>query len=72
MRSKSMGKRKEEGSGDKKAYKKSKKDVWQTEGDLVRESKAFEDYYRLQQIVPEEEFDAFMSVLVFPSGCDYR
>lgn len=70
-----MGKRKEEGSGDKKTYKtykKSKKNVWQTDGDLVRENKAFEDYYRLQKIVPEEEFDAFLSVLVFLGECDYQ
>lgn len=49
-----------------KKQKKRKADVWQGEGAIVRESSIFERYYKLQKIVPEEEFDSFLSVLVPP------
>lgn len=60
-----MGKRTDEGSRSKNSYKKAKKNVWQTDGDLIRESALFQEYYRMQGIVPEGEFDEFMSTLVF-------
>ena len=60
-----MGKRTDEGSRSKNSYKKAKKNVWQTDGDLIRESVLFQEYYRMQEIVPEGEFDEFMSTLVF-------
>lgn len=60
-----MGKRTDEGNRSKNSYKKPKKNVWQTDGDLIRESALFQEYYRMQGIVPEGEFDEFMSTLVY-------
>ena len=60
-----MGKRTDEGNRSKNSYKKPKKNVWQTDGDLIRESALFQEYYRMQGIVPEGEFGEFMSTLVY-------
>ena len=47
-----------------KKQRRKKNDVWQGEGEIVRESALFERYYRLQKIVADEEFDSFLSTLV--------
>lgn len=59
-----MGKRRKEGATPWKRCKKPKEDKWQSEGALIRENPKFEEYYRLQKIVPDEEFEQFMACLV--------
>ena len=44
--------------------KKHKENVWRTMEECPRESELFENYYRLQQIVPEDEWDQFIQTLV--------
>lgn len=59
-----MGKRK---AGPKRKWKSSKKpkeNVWRPKEEVVRESPLFEGYYKLQKIVPEGEWDAFIECLV--------
>lgn len=43
--------------------KKHKENVWRTMEECPRESELFENYYRLQQIVPEDEWDQFIQTL---------
>lgn len=59
-----MGKRNSKNSGAWKKGKRTRADTWQSEGAIVRENPLFEQYYRLQKIVPDEEFDSFMETLV--------
>ena len=59
-----MPKRENQQPSSWKKQRKKKADVWQGEGEIVRESELFERYYRLQKIVPDDEFDAFLSILV--------
>ena len=59
-----MGKRK---IGPKRRWKNNKKpkeNVWRPKEEVVRESPLFEGYYKLQKIVPEGEWDAFIECLV--------
>lgn len=44
--------------------KKPKENVWRTMEECPRESELFENYYKLQKIVPEEEWDQFIETLV--------
>ena len=59
-----MPKRENQQPSSWKKQRKKKTDVWQGEGEIVRESELFERYYLLQKIVPDDEFDAFLSILV--------
>lgn len=59
-----MGKRGTRGINPWKRCKKTRENVWQSEGALIRENIKFEEYYRLQKIVSEEEFDQFITYLV--------
>lgn len=44
--------------------KKPKENVWRTMEECPRESELFENYYKLQKIVPEEEWGQFIETLV--------
>lgn len=59
-----MGKKRKGGATPWKRCKKPRENVWLSDGALVRENSKFEEYYRLQKIVPDEEFDQFMTCLV--------
>ena len=59
-----MVKRKKGGASTWKRSKKQKSDTWRGDGELVRESSMFEEYYRMQRMMSDEEFDQFMSCLV--------
>ena len=60
-----MPKRENQQPSSWKKQRKKKNDVWQGEGEIIRESVLFERYYRLQKIVSDEEFDSFLSTLVW-------
>lgn len=44
--------------------KKPKENVWRTMEECPRESELFENYYKLQKIVPDGEWDQFIETLV--------
>ncbi|CAK9830295.1 tRNA (cytosine(34)-C(5))-methyltransferase [Anthophora retusa] len=53
---------------EKRREKQKKKDEWDSAphhnyADIIRENKDFEDYYKTQKIVPEEQWDSFMSTM---------
>ena len=47
-----------------KKPRRTKENAWTSEDGLVRENKVFEQYYKLQHIVPEDEYDLFLEYLV--------
>lgn len=59
-----MVKRKKGGGTAWKRSKKQKGDTWRGDGELVRENSMFEEYYRIQRMMSDEEFDQLMSCLV--------
>ena len=59
-----MVKRKKGGGTAWKRSKKQKDDTWRGDGELVRENSMFEEYYRIQRMMSDEEFDQLMSCLV--------
>ncbi|CAK9821004.1 tRNA (cytosine(34)-C(5))-methyltransferase [Anthophora plagiata] len=53
---------------EKRREKQKKKDEWDSAphhnyADIIRENKDFEDYYKTQKIVPEEQWDSFMNTM---------
>ncbi|KOC70112.1 tRNA (cytosine(34)-C(5))-methyltransferase [Habropoda laboriosa] len=53
---------------EKRREKQKKKDEWDNTphhnyADIIRENKEFEDYYKTQKIVPEEQWDSFMNTM---------
>ena len=65
-----MGKRRNNSNYKWKKCKKPRENVWRPVEECPRESELFENYYRLQKIVPEEEWSDFIETLVisFSSG----
>ena len=59
-----MTKRKKGGAPTWKRSKKQKDNMWRGDGELVRENPMFEEYYRMQMMMPDEEFDQLISCLV--------
>ena len=47
-----------------KKPRRTKANTWSGQEGLVRENKYFERYYKLQHIVPEDEYDLFLEYLV--------
>lgn len=62
-----MGKRRAGPKRKWKSNKKPKESVWRPKEEAIRESPLFEEYYKLQKIVPEGEWDAFIECLVISS-----
>ena len=47
-----------------KKPRKMKDNTWSGQGDLIRENELFKQYYKLQNILPEDEYDLFLEYLV--------
>lgn len=60
----------------KRDFKEPREGVWRSRqdgnGQIVMENQKFEDYYKLQGIVPEGEWDAFMTTLRKPLPVTFR
>lgn len=59
-----MGKRKNNAGNKWRKNKKPRENVWRPAEECPRESELFESYYRMQKIVPEEEWTDFIETLV--------
>eukprot|EP00047_Mylnosiga_fluctuans_P003993 m.232176 g.232176 ORF g.232176 m.232176 type:complete len:769 (+) comp12310_c0_seq1:46-2352(+) len=69
-----MGKRPNRGRGGRQDHKRqrSNDNTRSAYADIIRENPSFEAYYKLQKIVPEEDWEAFMTTLRTPLPATFR